>query len=113
MRIWIVGVGFAVLTACQARDFDPPTEPAHDRSEDGFLHARGYERPYLCSDPLTGDRVACPIGRPETVDLSCDAAGCHGDNDYSQPADVGRSLHGSDGPSCWTCHDREWSERTE
>ncbi|MFT6143029.1 MAG: hypothetical protein ACJAZO_005316 [Myxococcota bacterium] len=113
MRILSLCVGLTVLVACQSRSFDPPLEPVHDQREEGFLHARGYEEPFLCLDPVSGNEVACPMGRPDRVDLSCDAAGCHGNNDYTQPASVDRALHGSDGPSCWTCHDQEWSGRTE
>lgn len=113
MRIVLVVLGVMALVACRARDFDPPDEPVHDVSEDGFLHARGQDLPFLCVDPATGDAGPCPIGRPEPVNLSCDAAGCHGDNDYTEPPDAERALHGSDGPSCWTCHDQEWSRRTQ
>jgi len=113
MRILTVTALFLTLLACQSREFEPPTTPAHTIEEDGFLHARGFERPFLCRDPVTGDRGPCPIGRPARGNLSCDAAGCHGDNNYDEPPDVERSLHGSDGPSCWTCHDQEWSGRVE
>ncbi len=109
MRILLLCIGIMALVACQSRNFDPPSEPVHDEREDGFLHARGYEDPFDCINPTTGDRGPCPVGRPATGHLSCDAAGCHGDNDYAQPPNIGRSLHGSDGPSCWTCHDDEWN----
>ena len=110
MRIATLTLLLGTLFACQSRDFDPPDVPEHDIREEGFLHARGHEQPFLCVDPVTGRRGACPIGRPEPENLSCDAAGCHGDNDYTEPFDTARSLHGSDGPSCYTCHEREWRE---
>jgi len=90
--------------------FDPPAVPAHDDSEDGYLHARGKSSPYLCKDER-GGTVSCPTdGRPVDERLSCDAAGCHGDAEYLA-VDEARHLLGSDGPSCFTCHDKEWSDR--
>lgn len=90
-------------------DLDPPSHPVHDRDEDGFRHARRNETPYLCGDPGGGGAVTCPTdGRPAPDDLSCDAAGCHGGYDYTP--DGPRHLEGSDGPSCWTCHDQEWGQ---
>ncbi len=101
-----------LLAACQPA-FDPPSTPVHDRSEDGFMHARGHETPFLCFNPVSFEREACPSFRPERENLSCDAAGCHGDNDYVEGPHIARSLNGSDGPSCWTCHNQEWSGRVE
>ena len=101
------------LVACAQPDFGPPDDPPHNRYEDGVAHARGMETPFLCRDE-TG-LVTCPSdGRPMPQFLSCDAAGCHGGTTYStlDTPDT-RHLHGSDGPSCWTCHDREWSTRME
>lgn len=100
------------LTACMPT-FDPPAEPNHDfEVEDGARHPRGLEEPFLCRSD-SGAPVACDqLERPVNSQLSCDAAGCHGgftfDGDYTNPD---RHLHGSDGPSCWTCHDQEWSNR--
>lgn len=94
--------------------FDPPSLPAHDDSEDGFMHAAGKSSPFLCRDD-SGREEACPDDVwPAPQNLSCDASGCHGTYEYSpeQPwAD--RDLEGSDGPSCYTCHGREWSERMD
>ncbi|MCB9765553.1 MAG: hypothetical protein H6739_37610 [Alphaproteobacteria bacterium] len=96
------------------RVFVPPDDPPHDDFEEGYGHARGKELPFLCRDPETGGRVTCPdTGRPEPAFLSCDAAGCHGSMTYSGEWPEERHLHGGDGPSCYTCHNREWSERME
>lgn len=113
MRMGWIGLLLGVMSACES-DFEPPAIPVHNDREDGYLHARDKDLPFLCTDPTTGQRVACPIGRPAVENLSCDAVGCHGDNDYSEvlPADE-RALHGSDGPSCYTCHNREWSARVQ
>lgn len=93
--------------------FDPPDNPPHDQIEDGFRHARGYEVPFLCKDPTRPGYSACPDDiRPLRENLSCDASGCHGDYSFtpSEPTEQ-RHLLGADGPSCWTCHDREWSDQ--
>ena len=92
----------------------PPDEPVHDSYQDGYAHARGKSSPFLCRDPDTDALVTCPDTRPEPAWLSCDAAGCHGDFDYSPTTDpADRALHGADGPSCYTCHGRTWSEVKE
>lgn len=103
------------LVACAPGSFDPPSAPAHDRYEDGYAHAAGKDVPFLCLDPSTGRRAACPDVWPDDPrQLSCDAAGCHGDHTYEPGLDPdGRHLLGSDGPSCNTCHGREWSGRKE
>ncbi|MCB9745978.1 MAG: hypothetical protein H6740_25610 [Alphaproteobacteria bacterium] len=102
------------LCACAQPDFGPPDEPPHNRYEDGVAHARGMETPFLCRS-ADGALMTCPTnGRPAPQQLSCDAAGCHGGASYSAlDAPDTRHLHGSDGPSCWTCHNQEWSTRME
>lgn len=114
---------FVLVMGCAPEtDFDPPADPPHDETESEWIpglgnvsasHASLMESPYLCRDPATGDRAACPTdGRPEPQNLSCDAAGCHGDTTFDgTTADEDRHLDGSDGPSCWLCHDKEWSDR--
>ncbi len=114
------------LVGCVGLDFDPPDEPDHNDYQGGELepeasganpwqgayHARLYEEPFLCLDAQTGVAVTCPTdGRPDDKNLSCDAAGCHGDYDYSPDYDpAARQLHGSDGPSCYSCHGEEWKD---
>lgn len=101
------------LAGCGMGPYDPPPVPVHDVSQDGYLHARGYNTPYLCGDGA-GGRTACPEEEPEAAKLSCDASGCHGNFDYAPGADPDlRSLNGDDAPSCFTCHGREWSDRKE
>ena len=120
LLMW-VGVLLAT-TGCEPEDGmgeqgnydDPPSEPAHTDSEDGFMHAEGKDTPFLCGDG-DGRHIACPDDiRPEPRNLSCDASGCHGAYEYdpSQPQDA-RDLRGSDGPSCYTCHGTEWSSRKD
>ena len=118
-----LGLGLVfLLTGCEEEEgrlgawksFDPPEAHAHDKEDDGVYHARGLETPYLCRQP-GGGFGACPVGeRPAPADLSCDAAGCHGDHTYGLDDDEPeRHLLGSDGPSCWSCHaEREWRTRT-
>jgi hypothetical protein len=102
-------------------DFGPPDDPPHDETESEWIpglgavsasHASLMETPFLCRDD-SGRRVACPTdGRPPDAQLSCDAAGCHGDTEFDGSTAPGdRHLEGSDGPSCWMCHDKEWSDR--
>ncbi len=88
--------------------------PPHVVEEDGHLHARGNETPFLCGDASTGARVACPTQPPALENLSCDASGCHGSYDYdpATPQDD-RSLDGDDAPSCYDCHGKEWNDRKE
>ncbi len=103
---------FGAVVGCASGTFDPPADPPHNDFEDGYAHASGKETPFLCRDPDGGNRVTCPDTRPEPRNVSCDAAGCHGDTEYALVVDPdGRHLYGSDGPSCWTCHDREWSDQ--
>jgi hypothetical protein len=114
-----------VLVAC-GPSFEPPDMPPHNDLEGGEFfsddvqgyiyveawHAGRKEVPYLCGDPETGQAVTCPQERLADKHLSCDAAGCHGDFDFGGPAeDDSRHVRGSDGPSCYTCHTREWSTR--
>jgi hypothetical protein len=108
----LVVVGLWFLLACGPEPiiFDPPDVPAHDDEEDGYDHASGKGRPFLCHDPVNGDYVTCPTdGRPPPQSLSCDAAGCHGDTDYVDPS-VERHVEGGEAPSCTTCHGQEWSD---
>lgn len=112
-----------LLLACApAMELDPPSDPPHTDNESDFVeglgqvtaaHARGKDDPFLCRDPETGDRVTCPDERPAAQNLSCDAAGCHGDTEFGWTLDEDRHLEGSDGPSCFMCHGREWSNRVE
>lgn len=102
-----------LLFACAPLDADTPEDVPHTISEDGYKHARGMDKPFLCLN-ADGGRGACPDVWPsDPLRLSCDAAGCHGDHEYDPSLPRGRHLEGSDGPSCWTCHDREWNERKE
>ena len=83
----------------------------HGKNEDGAWHAYDNEYPFLCLD-ASGSPTTCPDDVwPETERLSCDAAGCHGSYDYDPATpQSSRNLDGSAGPSCWTCHDKEWSD---
>ncbi|MCB9679086.1 MAG: hypothetical protein H6737_28550 [Alphaproteobacteria bacterium] len=123
MRRWILVASVVAVSACEIEEggegraarggrYDPPSEPAHTVSQEGVMHARGYDTPYLCGDP-SGRRTTCPDDiRPARADLSCDASGCHGDYTYSPDfAQADRHLLGSDGPSCFTCHGQRWSEQ--
>lgn len=114
-----------ILLACASYEFDPPDSPRHYKNESeaefnraplmkSGQHAELMDVPFLCMDPTTGNAVVCPTTRPADENLSCDASGCHGDFDYSADADRStRHLRGSDGPSCYSCHDKEWSSRQE
>ena len=97
---------------CGQWEFSPPEHPPHDEEEDGALHARRYETPFLCGRPDRPDRgEVCPPVRPPDDLVSCDAAGCHGTFDFTEDAArAARDLIGSDGPSCYTCHGREWED---
>ena len=107
----IRSLALLVAVACAEGAYDPPSLPPHDDAEEGYMHARGKERPFLCHDVASGAPVACPDDiRPEPLGLSCDAAGCHGNYGFSPTeAQDQRRLNGSDGPGCYTCHDQEWS----
>lgn len=53
--------------------------------------------------------MTCPDARPVDELLSCDATGCHGNYDFeNSSATLVRDLEGSDGPSCYSCHDKKW-----
>lgn len=109
---WTIAALSLTWLGCNAPSFDPPEHPNHHIEEGGALHADGHERPFLCgdgSDP--SNRVECPPGRPTDDHASCDSAGCHGGYRYKNtPADFTRELFGSDGPSCFSCHGKEWDE---
>ena len=101
----------SLSTGCDDRVFDPPAEPRHNIYQEGYGHAKGYNRPYLCRDEAD-NLVTCPTDgqRPAPDKVSCDAAGCHGIMQFdSGLAFEDRDLYGSDGPGCFTCHGREWS----
>jgi hypothetical protein len=93
----------------------PPDRP-HDilEQDDGVSgwHARGYNNPYLCLS-MSGGSETCPDDVfPAVSQLSCDSAGCHGSYDYDPAtSQASRALTGSAGPSCFTCHDKEWSDK--
>ncbi len=118
MRTWWMCAAVFLVAGCEFDEegnplggsFDPPSEPPHDDREEGYAHASGKSNPFLCKDSQ-GNYETCPTdgNRPSARQLSCDASGCHGDNDFQQGAD--RHLLGSDGPSCFTCHNREWNTR--
>jgi hypothetical protein len=101
-----------VLGSACGWSFTPPEHPPHDKEEGGALHARRLETPFLCGRADRPDRAeACPDVRPPDDRVSCDAVGCHGTFDFSgDPAAAERDLIGSDGPSCYTCHGREWKD---
>ena len=105
------------LVACEgegglAGPYGPPPVPVHDVLEEGHLHARGHETPYLCLSLDGRRREACPEAPPPLAFRSCDSSGCHGTFTYDTPDDL-RALDGDEAPSCWPCHDREWSRRKE
>jgi hypothetical protein len=98
-----------VLSSC-GWSFTPPEHPPHDVEEGGVMHARRLETPFLCGSAARPERgEACPPARPPDDRASCDASGCHGTFDFGDPAQR-RDLIGSDGPSCYTCHGREWED---
>lgn len=103
--------------ACPQSEFEPPAEPAHVIEKDGFLHALRQKKPFLCGDAadVTGEvGVPCPPDRPADNLLSCDAIGCHGGFEFSQgQTDPTRHLRGSEGPSCYSCHDDKWNEKED
>lgn len=100
--------------ACDEGPYGPPPVPIHDVLQEGHLHARGHELPFLCLSEDLSQRQACPPSMPDPVRRSCDSAGCHGSFDYSAATSPdSRRLSGDAAPSCWDCHDREWSERKE
>lgn len=104
------------LTACRQHPFATEQvltiRKVHDAASDngGYLHARSLEdmQPFFCL--VDGVQAPCPTGeRPANGDLSCDAAGCHGDYDYQADTPVdSRQLHGGEAPSCFACHERNW-----
>lgn len=78
------------------------------------MHALRFESPFSCGDPAnpgSSRGVPCPDERPADDLLSCDATGCHGGFDFSEPAATAvRHLYGSEGPSCYTCHGEKWKD---
>lgn len=105
-----------LLPSCSpdARDFSPPLNPPHTRSEDGYLHAARREDPFSCGISGPNDEGPCPSVRPADDLLSCDALGCHGSYQFgNQPQGLERALRGSDGPSCYTCHDEKWEDERD
>jgi hypothetical protein len=94
------------LACAPVMEFDPPSDPPHNVREDGYRHARGHENPFLCGGQTCPEDGSWPTEQ----NMSCDGYGCHGGNAYDGVAEE-RHLRGSDGPSCWTCHDQEWSSR--
>lgn len=116
------------MAACAPTTFTPPEWPKHDQEADGYLHAMGREFPFLCPEPgsdpaspqfgtecAVRERSASSTAADATRDafLSCDSIGCHGEYDYRAPggAVVGRHLLGSEGPSCYACHERKWNKQ--
>jgi hypothetical protein len=108
-----LALGVLLAASCGRPSFDPPASPAHDEEEEGVMHGRRYKTPFLCGDPSRPDdpkRTApCPSVRPPDAQLSCDAIGCHGGYDFTNPS-AARHLRGSEGPSCYTCHGEEWKD---
>lgn len=122
-------------TACAPTTFTPPEWPKHDQEQDDFLHALGRDFPFLCPEPgsdparpqfgtecavrqrsaagSTAAGVAAAAADDADAFLSCDAIGCHGEYDYRAPggAVVGRHVLGSEGPSCYACHERKWNKQ--
>ena len=75
------------------------------------MHAIRMDNPFACGAVDDEDGGACPPDRPRDDELSCDAAGCHGNYQFKdQPMGLMRDLLGSDGPSCYTCHGAEWED---
>lgn len=105
------------MTACGSTFDNVPANIQHvHEDDDGYMHARSLENmlPYFCMEGTGVNRrqVPCPTDvRPDQRDLSCDASGCHGNYTYTPdfPASD-RHLDGASGPSCFTCHDREWDD---
>lgn len=106
-----------LLGSCGKPQFEPPEHPPHTEREDGVMHAVRMETPFLCgtaNEPNAERGAICPTGSSSTVArldddrLSCDAVGCHGGFDFTDRTSGNRDLYGSDGPSCYTCHGREW-----
>jgi len=107
---------FAAAGACAELSFTPPDYPVHDDREDGRDHARLKKYPFLCGDTQdpARTRVPCPDTRPSDPQRwSCDSSGCHGNFDYTAATRDQRHLRGSDGPSCYACHDVEWKSNKD
>lgn len=109
---WGAVAGLWLLIGCGTPEFFPPADPPHDVSKDGHMHAVRLEDPFSCGTadaPNAKRGVTCPTTRPVDAQLSCDASGCHGRFDFSEPAATAvRDLRGSEGPSCYTCHGAKW-----
>jgi len=105
-----LALALTLILGCGSGSFEPPKSPAHDKEEDGALHAERNESPFLCGD-ADGDPTPCPTERPADDRLSCDASGCHGGFEFSRSAPgFVRHLLGGEAPSCWSCHDDEWND---
>ncbi len=110
---FVLRATLALLVGCATPTFDPPDFPPHDESHEGSMHARRYESPFSCGDPSAPNSehgVTCSSARPADDLLSCDASGCHGSYTFDSggPGPSERHLRGSEGPSCYTCHGKEW-----
>lgn len=86
------------------------------------MHGVRLETPFLCgtaAEPDDEEGAVCPTSttsegaRPDDDRLSCDAVGCHGGFDFTERTWANRDLYGSDGPSCYTCHGREWKHEVD
>lgn len=107
------------LVACYPRPFDvtavgaPHSVNEPENEHHGYQHAFGSETPFLCRtedrEPVDCETLAAQLGDAfGNANYSCDSAGCHGSRTPGGPLET-RSLHGSEGPSCWTCHEDEWN----
>ena len=108
-----VCIALVCFSGCGPGSFAPPDSPAHDDGVEGAPHALGKKYPFLCGDPEDPmHAIECTGPRPPDRLLSCDAAGCHGSYDFSVPGGQasGRHLFGSEGASCFTCHDETWDD---
>lgn len=114
-HLLLLSLCLLMTPACGEGPYGPPPVPLHDVMEEGHLHARGHDTPYLCVSADFRVRESCPTGVELPLDRrSCDSAGCHGTHETTQSsARAPRDLGGDEGPSCWSCHDREWSDRKE
>ncbi|TNE90449.1 MAG: hypothetical protein EP330_08110 [Deltaproteobacteria bacterium] len=113
------------LVGCVSSPFDVSavqrSHPNYQQEDFGIsaFHAQGQDQPFMCRYVVGGgaryepcnvvrDTVGAEFG---PANYSCDTAGCHGSRlpGTALAAGTTGSLHGGEGPSCWTCHDNEWS----